>query len=109
MFFIFLVGELAFSYFLCSSFFLTVFIFRTYFKLPNTYKYIYEYGYFGTYYRATLRLKQLVIYAGIIGFAGDYLFSRVLKMHTCRLPNTPLYAPLGHAAFGAWSSPRIGF
>ena len=55
-------------------------------------------GFLGMYYRATPRLKELMIYAVIIGFAGEYLFSRVLEMYTYRLQNVPLYVPLGHAA-----------
>jgi hypothetical protein len=55
-------------------------------------------GFLGMYYRATPRLKELMIYAVIIGFLGEYLFSRVFGMYTYRLQNVPLYVPLGHAA-----------
>lgn len=55
-------------------------------------------GFLGMYFRATPRLKELMIYAVIIGFAGEYLFSRVLGMYTYRLQNVPLYVPFGHAA-----------
>ena len=39
-----------------------------------------------------------MIYAVIIGFAGEYLFSIVLDMYTYRLSNLPIYVPFGHAA-----------
>jgi len=38
-----------------------------------------------------------MIYAVIIGFIGEYLFSIVLGMYTYRLSNLPFYIPLGHA------------
>lgn len=55
-------------------------------------------GFLGMYYRATPRLKELMLYAVLIGFAGEYLFSRALGMYTYRLENIPLYVPFGHAA-----------
>ena len=39
-----------------------------------------------------------MIYAVILGFLGEYLFSIVLNMYTYRLQNVPLYVPIGHAA-----------
>ena len=39
-----------------------------------------------------------MIYAVILGFLGEYLFSIVLGMYTYRLENVPLYVPFGHAA-----------
>ena len=50
------------------------------------------------YKRSVKRTRQLMIYAVIIGFAGEYLFSIVLDMYTYRLSNLPLYIPFGHAA-----------
>lgn len=55
-------------------------------------------GFFKMYFRSTPRVKELMVYAVIIGFAGEYLFSRVLGMYTYRLENVPLYVPIGHAA-----------
>lgn len=55
-------------------------------------------GFFALYYRSTSRVKELMIYAVIIGFGGEYLFSRLLNMYTYRLENVPLYVPIGHAA-----------
>ena len=40
-----------------------------------------------------------MIYAVIIGFGGEYLFSIVLDMYTYQIgSNLPLYIPFGHAA-----------
>jgi hypothetical protein len=55
-------------------------------------------GFLKMYFRATPRVKELMVYAVIIGFFGEHLFSRVLEMYTYRLENVPLYVPLGHAA-----------
>ncbi len=55
-------------------------------------------GFFKMYFRSTPRVKELMIYAVIIGFGGEYLFSRGLSMYTYRLENVPLYVPIGHAA-----------
>ena len=55
-------------------------------------------GFFKMYFRSTPRVKELMIYAVILGFAGEYLFSRGLSMYTYRLENVPLYVPIGHAA-----------
>ena len=55
-------------------------------------------GFFKMYFRSTPRVKELMIYAVIIGFGGEYLFSRALNMYTYRLENVPLYVPIGHAA-----------
>ncbi|MFQ3306238.1 MAG: hypothetical protein ACI9JT_000894 [Polaribacter sp.] len=55
-------------------------------------------GFLVMYYRANTRTKELMIYAVILGFAGEYLFSRGLHMYTYRLENVPLYVPFGHAA-----------
>jgi len=48
--------------------------------------------------RATPRIKELMLYAVILGFIGEYFFSRGLNMYTYRLENVPFYAPIGHAA-----------
>lgn len=55
-------------------------------------------GFLALYFRANKRTKELMIYAVIIGFGGEYLFSRVLNMYTYRLENVPFYVPIGHAA-----------
>lgn len=55
-------------------------------------------GFFKMYFRSTPRVKELMIYAVIIGLGGEYLFSRGLSMYTYRLENVPLYVPIGHAA-----------
>lgn len=55
-------------------------------------------GFFKMYFRSTPRVKELMIYAVILGFGGEYLFSRGLSMYTYRLENVPLYVPIGHAA-----------
>ena len=55
-------------------------------------------GFFKMYFRSTPRVKELMIYAVILGFAGEYFFSRLLGMYTYRLENVPLYVPIGHAA-----------
>ena len=56
------------------------------------------FGFIVMYWRANPRTKELTIYAVILGFGGEYLFSRGLNMYTYRLENVPLYVPLGHAA-----------
>lgn len=55
-------------------------------------------AFFLLYMRSVKRTRELMIYAVIIGFAGEYLFSIVLDMYTYRLSNLPLYIPFGHAA-----------
>lgn len=50
------------------------------------------------YYRSVKRTRELMIYAVIVGFLGEYLFSIVLDMYTYRLSNLPFYIPFGHAA-----------
>ncbi|MGY5353414.1 hypothetical protein [Wenyingzhuangia sp. IMCC45467] len=55
-------------------------------------------GFLKMYFRSTPRVKESMIYAVIIGFFGEHLFSRGLEMYTYRLENVPLYVPLGHAA-----------
>lgn len=55
-------------------------------------------GFVVMYFRANKRTRELMIYAVIIGFGGEYLFSRGLDMYTYRLENVPLYVPFGHAA-----------
>lgn len=55
-------------------------------------------GFVVMYYRANIRTRELMIYAVILGFGGEYLFSRGLNMYTYRLENVPLYVPFGHAA-----------
>ncbi|AQS95042.1 hypothetical protein BXQ17_13555 [Polaribacter sp. BM10] len=55
-------------------------------------------GFVVMYFRANKRTQELMIYAVILGFGGEYLFSRLLNMYTYRLENVPLYVPFGHAA-----------
>ena len=55
-------------------------------------------AFFLLYKRSVKRTRELMIYAVIIGFTGEYLFSIVLDMYTYRLSNLPLYIPFGHAA-----------
>ncbi|PQJ79453.1 hypothetical protein [Polaribacter porphyrae] len=55
-------------------------------------------GFFKMYFRSTPRVKELMIYAVILGFAGEYFFSRLCGMYTYRLENVPFYVPIGHAA-----------
>lgn len=53
------------------------------------------------FYRASKKIKEFMIYAVIIGFLGEHLFSRILQMYTYRLENVPFYVPLGHAVLYA--------
>ena len=55
-------------------------------------------GFWLLYVRSTKRTKELMVYAVIIGFIGEYFFSVFLDMYTYRLGNVPLYIPFGHAA-----------
>ena len=50
-----------------------------------------------TFYKVNKRLKKQMIFAVLIGFVGEYLFSVVLGMYTYRLENVPHYIPFGHA------------
>lgn len=47
--------------------------------------------------KATTRSKELMLYALLIGIAGEYLFSLGFEMYTYRLGNVPVYVPPGHA------------
>lgn len=58
-------------------------------------------AFFLLYIRSVKRTRELMIYAVIIGFGGEYLFSIMLDMYTYRLSNLPLYIPFGHAALYA--------
>ncbi len=55
-------------------------------------------AFFLLYIRSVKRTRQLMIYAVIIGFIGEYFFSIFLNMYTYRLSNLPIYIPFGHAA-----------
>ena len=55
-------------------------------------------AFFILYYRSVKRTRELMIYAVIIGFAGEYFFSVYLGMYTYRLENVPWYIAFGHAA-----------
>lgn len=54
-------------------------------------------GFIIIYFRVGKRAKKQMIYAVILGFIGEHLFSIVLGMYTYRLGNVPLYIPFGHA------------
>ena len=49
------------------------------------------------FYRSNKKLKEQMVYAVIIGFMGEHLFSIIFKMYTYRLGNVPIYVPFGHA------------
>ena len=53
------------------------------------------------FYRASKKIREFMIYAVIIGFFGEHLFSIILEMYTYRLQNVPFYVPLGHAVLYA--------
>lgn len=46
-------------------------------------------GFLIIYYSANTRSKELPIYGVILGFGGEYLFSRGLDMYTYKLENVP--------------------
>jgi uncharacterized membrane protein len=46
-------------------------------------------GFFLLYFKSKPRVKELMLYAVLIGIGGEYLFSRVLDMYTYRLENVP--------------------
>ena len=48
------------------------------------------------YFRSASRLREQMIYAVIIGYIGEHLFSIGLGMYTYRLGNIPHYVPPGH-------------
>lgn len=54
-------------------------------------------GFLIIYFRVSKRVREQMIYAVIIGFVGEHLFSIGLGMYTYRLGNVPLYIPFGHA------------
>lgn len=54
-------------------------------------------GFLIIYFRVGHRVREQMIYAVIIGFVGEHLFSITLGMYTYRLGNVPLYIPFGHA------------
>jgi hypothetical protein len=49
------------------------------------------------YFRVGKRAREQMLYAVLLGFIGEHLFSIVLGMYTYRLGNVPLYIPFGHA------------
>lgn len=53
------------------------------------------------FYRASKKIKEFMVYAVILGFLGEHLFSKILHMYTYRLENVPFYVPLGHAVLYA--------
>ncbi|WP_397445296.1 hypothetical protein [Polaribacter sp. R77954] len=50
-----------------------------------------------TIFKVNKRLKIQMLFAVLIGFVGEYLFSVLLGMYTYRLENVPHYIPFGHA------------
>ncbi|MBL4606124.1 MAG: hypothetical protein JKY02_10825 [Flavobacteriaceae bacterium] len=51
----------------------------------------------GVLWRASPKIRELMVYAVLIGYVGEYLFSVGLGMYTYRLENVPHYIPMGHA------------
>jgi hypothetical protein len=49
-----------------------------------------------TLFKVNTRIKEQLLYAVIIGFVGEYLFSLLMGMYTYRLENIPHYIPMGH-------------
>lgn len=54
-------------------------------------------GFSVLFYKSASRIRELMVYAVILGFIGEHLFSIGLGMYTYRLGNVPLYVPPGHA------------
>lgn len=54
-------------------------------------------GFLIVFFRSPKRIKELMIYAVILGVIGEHLFSIGMDMYTYRLGNVPLYVPPGHA------------
>ncbi|TDD96964.1 hypothetical protein [Flavobacterium cellulosilyticum] len=54
-------------------------------------------GFFVLFYRSPVRIREHMLFAVLIGFVGEHLFSIALGMYTYRLGNVPLYVPPGHA------------
>lgn len=57
--------------------------------------------FFIMFFRASKRIRELMIFAVFLGFLGEYFFSVYLKMYTYRQENVPLYVPFGHAVLYA--------
>lgn len=53
--------------------------------------------FFITFFNVTKTIKERMVFAVLLGFVGEYLFSVALGMYTYRLENVPLYIPFGHA------------
>jgi hypothetical protein len=49
-----------------------------------------------TLFKVNIRIKEQLLYAVIIGFVGEYLFSLVMGMYTYRLENLSYYISIGH-------------
>jgi hypothetical protein len=54
-------------------------------------------GFSVLFYRSPSRIREQMLFAVVIGFLGEHLFSMALGMYTYRLGNVPLYVPPGHA------------
>ncbi|MFD2568653.1 hypothetical protein [Pseudotenacibaculum haliotis] len=48
-------------------------------------------------WKSTPKMRELMVYAVLIGYGGEYLFSIGFGMYTYRLENVPHYIPMGHA------------
>ncbi len=49
------------------------------------------------FWKSSAKIRELMIYAVIVGIIGEYLFSLGMSMYTYRLENVPFYIPPGHA------------
>lgn len=49
------------------------------------------------YFKATRKIKKLMLYGVGLAFLGEVVFSIVLGMYEYRLANVPIYVPLGHS------------
>jgi hypothetical protein len=54
-------------------------------------------GFAVLFYKSPSRIRELMLFAVLIGFVGEHLFSIGLGMYTYRLGNVPWYIPPGHA------------
>jgi len=50
-----------------------------------------------SYFQATRKIREMMIYAVLIAIAGECFFSLLLEMYTYRLHNVPVYVFFGHA------------
>jgi hypothetical protein len=74
---------------------------QAFFSFQITFNIVMILAFFIMFYRSAPRIKELMIYAVVLGFLGEYLFSKGLDMYTYRLGNIPLFVPFGHAVLYA--------